>query len=139
MSADEFDPMIERLFARTPQMADATLFAAEIETKLQSSTRVRTLALTLAGVVGGIIAVRESMNVNLNLTGSQAPVAGRVIGQGIQSASLDVQGAVASGLSQMGLADMTLGSMGGMQLFWITAGALIALAAAGVMKLSQDV
>jgi len=139
MSADEFDPMIERLFARTPQMADATLFAAEVETKLQSSTRVRTLALTLAGVVGGIIAVRESMNVNLNLTGSQAPVAGRVIGQGIQSASLDVQGAVASGLSQMGLADMTLGSMGGMQLFWITAGALIALAAAGVMKLSQDV
>jgi len=139
MSADEFDPMIERLFARTPQMADATLFAAEVETKLQSSTRVRTLALTLAGVVGGIIAVRESMNVNLNLTGSQAPVAGRVIGQGIQSASLDVQGAVASSLSQMGLADMTLGSMGGMQLFWITAGALIALAAAGVMKLSQDV
>jgi hypothetical protein len=139
MSADEFDPMIERLFARTPQMADATLFAADVETKLQSSTRVRTLALTLAGVVGGIIAVRESMNVNLNLTGSQAPVAGRVIGQGIQSASLDVQGAVASGLSQMGLADMTLGSMGGMQLFWITAGALIALAAAGVMKLSQDV
>ncbi len=139
MSADEFDPMIERLFARTPQMADATLFAADVETKLQSSTRVRTLALTLAGVVGGIIAVRESMNVNLNLTGSQAPVAGRVIGQGIQSASLDVQGAVASGLSQMGLADMTLGSMGGMQLFWIAAGALIALAAAGVMKLSQDV
>ena len=139
MSADEFDPMIERMFARTPQMADATLFAADVETKLQSSNRVRTLALTFAGVVGGIIAVRESMNVNLRLAESQAPVAGRVIGQGIQSASMDVQGAVASGLSQMGLADMTLGSMGGMQLFWITAGALIALAAAGVMKLSQEV
>jgi hypothetical protein len=139
MSADEFDPMIERLFARAPQMPDATLFAADVETKLQSSNRVRTLALTLAGVVGGIIAVRESMNLNLQLTDAQAPVAGRVIGQGIQSASLDVQGAVASGLLQMGLADMTLGSLGGMQLFWITAGALIALAAAGVMKLSQEV
>ena len=139
MSADEFDPMIERMFARTPHMADAPLFAADVETKLQSSNRVRTLALTFAGVVGGIIAVRESMNVNLRLAESQAPVAGRVIGQGIQSASLDVQGAVASGLSQMGLADMTLGSMGGMQLFWITAGALIALAAAGVVKLSQEV
>jgi len=139
MSADEFDPMIERLFARSPQMADATLFAADVETKLQSSTRMRTLALTLAGVVGGIIAVRESMNVDLHLTGSQAPVAGRVIGQSLQSASLDLQGAVASSLSQMGLSDITLGSMGGMQLFWITAGALIALAAAGVMKLSQEV
>jgi hypothetical protein len=29
--------------------------------------------------------------------------------------------------------------MGGMQLFWIAAGALIALAAAGVMRLSQEV
>jgi hypothetical protein len=29
--------------------------------------------------------------------------------------------------------------MGGMQLFWIAAGALIAVAAAGVMKLSQDI
>lgn len=139
MSADEFDPMIERMFARTPQMADATLFAVDVETKLQSSTRMRTLALSLAGVIGGIIAVRESMNVDLHLTESQAPIAGRVIGQGIQSASLDVQSAVASGLSQMGLADMTLGSMGGMQLFWIAAGALIALAAAGVMRLSQEV
>ena len=139
MSADEFDPVIERLFARTPHMADALLFAADVETKLQSSTRMRTLALTLAGLIGGIIAVRESMNVDLHLTEAQAPVAGRVIGQGIQAASLDVQGAVTSGLTQMGLSDMTLGSMGGMQLFWIAAGALIALAAAGVMKLSQEV
>jgi hypothetical protein len=29
--------------------------------------------------------------------------------------------------------------MGGMQLFWIAAGALIALAAAGLMKLSQEI
>ena len=29
--------------------------------------------------------------------------------------------------------------MGGMQMFWVAAGALIAVAAAGVMKLSQDI
>ena len=45
MSADEFDPMIERLFSRSPQMADAELFAVEVETKLHSSSRVRTVAL----------------------------------------------------------------------------------------------
>jgi hypothetical protein len=139
MSADEFDPMIERLFARSPQMADAALFAAEVETRLHSSSRVRTLALTAAGLIGGVIAVRESMNLNLHLSDSQAPVAGRVIGQGIQAASLDVQGAVTTGLSQLGLADLTLGSMGAMQMFWIAAGALIAVAAAGVVRLSQDV
>ena len=139
MSADEFDPIIERLFARSPQMADATLFAADVETRLHSSSRVRTLALTVAGLVGGVIAVKESMNLNLQLSDSQAPVAGRVIGQGLQAASVNVQGAVSSGLTQMGLADLTLGSMGGMQLFWIAAGALIAIAAAGVVRLSQDV
>jgi hypothetical protein len=139
MSADEFDPMIERLFARTPQMADAVLFSAEVEAKLHSSSRVRTVALSVAGLVGGVIAVREAVNLNLRLSDEEAPVAGRVIGQGIHAASLDVQGAVASGLSQFGLADVSLGSMNGMQMFWIAAGALIALAAAGVVRLSQDV
>ncbi|WP_029415417.1 hypothetical protein [Brevundimonas bacteroides] len=139
MSSDEFDPMIERLFSRSPQMADATLFAAEVETKLQSSSRVRTVALTVAGLIGGIIAVRETTNVSLNLNDGSSPVAGRAIGQGVQAASLNVQEAVNSGLTQFGLSDMALGSMGGMQLFWIAAGALIALAAAGVMRLSQEI
>ncbi|MES2862116.1 MAG: hypothetical protein V4701_11625 [Pseudomonadota bacterium] len=139
MSSDEFDPMIERMFARTPHMADATFFAAGVETKLQSSNRVRTLALSLAGLVGGVIAVREAINVNLHLSDADAPVAGRAIGQGLQAASLDVQSAVSSTLTQFGLADITLGSMGGMQLFWISAGAVIALAAAAVVKLSQEV
>ncbi len=139
MSADEFDPMIERLFARSPQMADAPLFAADVEARLHSSNRVRTVALSVAGLIGGVIAVRESMNLNVRLSDAEAPVAGRVLGQGLHAASLDVQGAVASGLSQLGLADLSLGSMGGMQLFWIAAGALIALAAAGVVRLSQDV
>jgi hypothetical protein len=139
MSSDEFDPMIERLFSRSPQMADATLFAAEVETKLQSSSRVRTVALTIAGLIGGIIAVRETTNVSLNLNDGSSTVAGRAIGQGVQAASLNVQEAVNSGLAQFGLSDMALGSMGGIQLFWIAAGALIALAAAGVMRLSQEV
>ncbi len=139
MSSDEFDPEIERLFSRSPQMADATLFAAEVETKLQSSSRVRTVALTVAGLIGGMIAVRETTNVSLNLNDSQGPVAGRAIGQGVQAASVNVQDAVQTGLQQFGLADVSLGAMGGMQLFWIAAGALIALAAAGVMRLSQEV
>lgn len=93
----------------------------------------------MAGLIGGIIAVRETTNVSLNLNDGSSPVAGRAIGQGVQAASLNVQEAVNSGLTQFGLSDMALGSMGGMQLFWIAAGALIALAAAGVMRLSQEV
>jgi hypothetical protein len=138
MSADEFDPFIERLFSRAPVMPDAELFSAEVETRLASSNRVRTLALSLAGLVGGVIAVRETMTLDLNLAGSSSPVAGRAVNQGIQAVTAGTQGAIQSSLDQLGLANLELGSMGGMQLFWITAGALIALLAAGVVKLSQE-
>ncbi len=137
MSADEFDPFVERLFARTPPMPDAVLFNAEVEQRLQKGSRVRFLALGLAGVIGGAVAVRETVSVNIGA--SDGIVAGNALGQGIRSASLSTQGVVQSGLDQLGLANLELGSMGGMQMFWIAAGALIAVAAAGVMRLSQDI
>jgi hypothetical protein len=136
MSADEFDPEIERLFGRAPQMPDAALFTAQVEQRLQKGSHVRVLTLGLAGVIGGIVAIRETMSVNLGA--GEGVVAGNALGQGIQSASLNTQSAVQAGLDQLGLANLELGSMGGMQMFWIAAGALIAVAAAGVMKLSQD-
>ena len=139
MSADEFDPFVERLFARTPAMPDAPLFTARVEQRLQRGSRVRFLALSLAGLIGGAVAVRETMAVDLDLGTGDGVVAGDALGQGLRSASLNIQGSVQSGLEQLGLANLELGSMGGMQLFWIAAGALIALAAAGVMKLSQEV
>ena len=139
MSADEFDPFVERLFTRTPAMPDAPLFTARVEQRLQRGSRVRFLALSLAGLIGGAVAVRETMAVDLDLGTGDGVVAGDALGQGLQSASLNIQGSVQSGLEQLGLANLELGSMGGMQLFWIAAGALIALAAAGVMKLSQEV
>lgn len=139
MSADEFDPYIERLFARTPPMPDAPLFTAQVEQRLQKGSRIRFLALSLAGLVGGAVAVRETMQVDIQFGARDGVVAGDALGQGIQSASLNIQGTIQSGLEQVGLANLELGSMGGMQLFWIAAGALIAVAAAGVMKLSQEV
>ena len=139
MSADEFDPFVERLFARTPPMPDAPLFTARVEQRLQKGSRIRFLALSLAGLTGGAVAVRETMQVDIDLAPGEGVVAGDALGQGIQSASLNVETAVQAGLEQVGLANLELGSMGGMQLFWIAAAALIAVAAAGVMKLSQEV
>ena len=137
MSADEFDPDIERLFARAPQMSDAALFTSRVEQQLQKGSRVRFLALGLAGAIGGVVAVRETMNVNLG--SGEGVVASNALGQGIRSVSFNTQSAVQTGLDQLGLANLELGSMGGMQMFWIAAGALIAVAAAGVMRLAQDI
>ncbi len=137
MSVDEFDPEIERLFARTPSMPDAALFTAKVEQQLQKGSRVRFLALAFAGLVGGVVAVRETVSVNL--APGDGVVAGNALSEGLRGASLNAQGVVQAGLDQFGLSSLELGSMGGMQMFWIAAGALIAVAAAGVMKLSQDI
>ena len=139
MSADEFDPFVERLFNQAPVMADAALFAQRVETRLQSGTRVRTVALTLAGLVGGIVAVRETMSVNLNLSANEGPVASRALEQGMQSASGGVQSLFQAGIDQMGLGNFSLSGMGGIELFWVTTALLVAVAAAGVMKLSEEI
>lgn len=137
MSADEFDPDIERLFARAPAMPDAALFTAQVERRLQKGSALRGLALGIAGIVGGVVAVRETLTVNIG--SGDGVVAGEALGQGVRSVSFNAQTAIQSGLDQFGLGNLELGSMGGMQLFWIAAGALIALAAAGVVRLSQEV
>ncbi|RZJ01983.1 MAG: hypothetical protein EON90_01320 [Brevundimonas sp.] len=141
MSVDEFDPEIERLFARTPAMPDAAGFTARVESRLQRGGRFRVASLVVAGLVGGVVAVRETMGVNINVgaTETEGVVAGHAIGQGLQTASVSTQNLFQSGLDQAGLSNVDLSSMGGMQLFWIAAGLLIAVAAAGVMRLSQDI
>lgn len=135
MSADEFDPAIERLFNQAPTLTDAPLFAAGVEARLASSSRVRTFALTAAGLVGGFMAVRESLTVQIG----GGPESARALGQGVNAATGSLQTSVQAGLEQVGLAGLELGSMGAMQMFWITAAALVVLAAAGAVRLSQEV
>lgn len=139
MSADEFDPEIERLFGRTPHMADAALFTAQVEKRLEQGSRVRFLALSLAGVIGGAVALREALTVDVSLGEASGPVAGEALNQGVRAAQTQVDGIAQTALNAVGLSGMEVGSLGAMQLFWIAAAALVAVAAAGAMKLAQDV
>src|SRR5690606_38636108 len=68
MSADEFDPAIERLFAQSPQFSDSVFFEADVAARLNKASRVRSIALSFAGLAGGVIAVRELLNVNFHLS-----------------------------------------------------------------------
>ena len=97
------------------------------------------MALSLAGLVGGVFAVRETMSVNLNLSSNEGPVASRALGEGIQAAGGNAQSLFQAGIDQMGLGHLTLGGMGGMELFWVATALLVAVAAAGVMKLSEQI
>lgn len=133
MSADEFDPMVERLFSKTPPMADEALFLATLQARLEKRSRWRSLALTAAGLVGGVLAVREGVSFNLSTSGESA------FSQGVRAAAATAQGAAQSGLEGLGLGGVDLMDGSGMMAFWAAAGAVLALLAAGVVKLSQDV
>ena len=141
MSVDEFDPSIERLFARAPNFADSAQFEAALAAKLHKTSRFRTAALSVAGLVGGVIAVREVLSVDFNFASSSASASAgaQSAEQGLTMAGVDGGLAIQSLMDRLGLTGMDMGSMGGMQLFWATAGVLVALLAAGVVKLSQEI
>ncbi|MGH7019068.1 MAG: hypothetical protein ACREEY_04275 [Brevundimonas sp.] len=141
MSVDEFDPAIERLFARAPSFADSAQFEAGVAAKLNKSSRFRTAALSVAGLVGGVIAVREVLSVDFNFASSSvsASAGSAPASQGLTMAGVDAGLAVQSLLDRLGLTGLDISTMGGMQLFWATAGVLVALLAAGVVKLSQEI
>ena len=80
----------------------------------------------------------ESLHLNLNLGGAQAAEGSRSLSFGVQSATADIGNSVQGMLGQAGLGDIGLGSMAGMQLFWMATAAVVALAAAAVVKLSQQ-
>lgn len=133
MSADEFDPMIERLFARTPPLADEALFLAVFQARLEKRSRWRSLILMAAGLIGGGLALREGVHLNFSDEGG-APVV-----RGVTSAASAAQGVVQTGLDGLGLGSLDLMSGSGMVMFWAVAGALVALLAAGAVKLSQEI
>jgi hypothetical protein len=140
MSADDFDPSIERLFAQTPVMPDAALFTADVEARLAKGGRIRNLALGAAGLLGGVIAVREVTGVDLHVgSATDEVVAGHVLGQGMHSVANGLQATVGRMMDSLGLGQMEFGALGGMQLFWIAAACVIAMATIGMVRLSQEV
>lgn len=140
MSADEFDARIERLFAQTPRLADADAFAARIETRLDTGSKLRGWALGLAGLVGGVIAVRETITIDIDGTTAPADGVAMAATQGnLGDAALDAQAAILPLLQQVGMSASDFGAMGGTTLFWMTAAGLVALLAAGAVRLSQEI
>lgn len=151
MSApDEFDPFIERLFQQTPPMADAADFARRVERRLAAGARLRTVVIGVAGLVGGVVAVRETLGANLSfttdaqagaaeLTASTASASEnvRLVDAGFGALTAQVQ-AAQSGLSRLGI-DFDFGALGGMQMFWAVAALLIAAAVMAGMKLANEV
>lgn len=132
MSGDEFDPAIARLFDRAPTFPDAAVFVDQVEGRLERGGRMRTAALTVAGLIGGVFAVRETLTSNFSL---QTSLDGSVP---TPSPANGLATAVQTGLMEWGVS-LDLASAAGMQLFWIGAGLLIAGGVMAAMRLAQEI
>ena len=140
MSADEFDPRIERLFAQAPLMTDEAAFVVRVEQRLDSGNRLRVLALAAAALVGGAVALKETLS---------APVGAFLpwqMGEQIQTTSLGVGSRLQSSLrlselrlSELPFADLGFGAVNSPSLFWIAALAVVSLAAVALTRLYQEV
>ncbi len=151
MSApDEFDPFIERLFRETPSMPDSADFARGVEKRLASGSRMRTVVIGAAGLIGGVVAVRETLGSNLSFnagsepttTGFSAAAASLPENAGLMDAGVGALTAQAqaaqSGLNDLGV-NFDFAALGGMQMFWAMAALLIAAAVMAGMKLVNEV
>lgn len=148
MSApDEFDPFIERLFRETPPMPDSAEFARSVEKRLTTGSRMRTAVIGAAGLVGGVVAVRETLGANLNFEAGQTAEAAslsassmaasepvRLTEAGVGALTAQAQ----NGLSDLGV-NFDFAALGGMQMFWAVAALLVAAAVMAGMKLANEV
>ena len=139
MASDEFDPELERAFSSVPRRADTPLFVAELEARLHRGARVRAVGLGLAGLAGGVVALRELLGFNLTFE-SEAMSARSLVDRNVTTdLAANAQAALQTRLEHWGLSDLAFAGMGGMPMFWIVAGVVVVLAVTTVMRLSQEV
>jgi hypothetical protein len=61
----EFERRLERLFASSPELADAAAFAERVERRLDAGWTARRWLIGAAGVVGGVIGASQLMLSNV--------------------------------------------------------------------------
>lgn len=122
---DAFDGEIERLFARPPALDGGEAFVERVERRLARGSRIRTLVVGAAGVVGGVFAVQQAVGsgLTLNLGDRVAQAPGPVQQAASGDWSQYLQLLQTAGLGQ------DLAALPSMPLFWLVSAALIAGAA----------
>jgi hypothetical protein len=121
-----FEAGLERLFAEAPSLADSDAFNRRVERKLNRDWRWRTLGLGAAGVVGGAIAVTESLHSGLGIKVQQASASSAHTAQTFLSQDFD-------------FSDLLMQAGSGANLFWIVSGCLIIAAVVGATRALDQV
>ena len=65
MADVSFEARLERLFAQAPRVVDPVAFAARVEARLEREWALRRGFIGVAGLVGGVIAVTQTLGAEL--------------------------------------------------------------------------
>jgi hypothetical protein len=126
----DFERGLERLFAQAPEVEDPDAFVRRVDSRLTRNVRLRTVGVGVAGVLGGIIAIRQ-------LVGS-----GLGPGVGLRVAHASATSArAADALYQQGWANLDLLShiTPSASLFWVASGLMILAAVVGATRILDEV
>lgn len=121
-----FEAGLERMFAQAPALADSDGFTRRVERRLNRDWRWRTLGLGAAGVIGGAIAVTQSLHSGLGIKVQQASASSAHAAQSFYNDSLN-------------FSDMLVQAGSGANLFWIVSGCLIIAAVVGATRALDQV
>jgi hypothetical protein len=121
MGEREFEAGLERLFGQSPTFADADAFTRRVEAKLNRNWRLRTTALGVAGVVGGVVAATQTIGQGVFGRVEQFSATSANAADHLYRDVLDQSGF----LSQVG---------SGASIFWIVSGLMILTAVVGATR-----
>jgi hypothetical protein len=79
MADGDFERRLERLFAETPELPDAGVFAARLERRLDRGWTARRWLIGAAGVTGGLIGAHQILMSNLLQDASAAEGSARAL------------------------------------------------------------
>ncbi|HKP79848.1 MAG TPA: hypothetical protein VJU34_12070 [Phenylobacterium sp.] len=114
MAEIDFERRLERLFAGTPELADAQGFAQRVERRLDRGWTARRWLLGAAGVAGGLIGASQLVMSNLFQRVESAEQSARVLSQGLArvTPTSDMVSALSGGYGlwiAVGVAVLTMG------------------------------
>ena len=139
MSPDEFDATIARMYETAPVLADTDGFVTRIEQRLDRSGRLRGLFISAAGVLGGAIAVREGLRIDLFVGSSSGPVTIAEAAEPVRAVRTDLMDAMSSVIGAVDTGLLTSGGSSSTHLLLFTGVLLVVATTLGALTLSREI
>ncbi|MEG1453748.1 hypothetical protein [Brevundimonas sp.] len=138
MSADEFDPAIERAYRVTPEFADSALFDAEVAVRLENRWKWRRAIMMVLAVGAAFVFLRQFVSVQMKnvLQGDLGDGSLATILH--QSEASSVFSPLRDAAQQLGLTGISLGSISGAQILMMSGIILTLALVASAIRLANS-